>query len=67
MQTRPTPAASATYRAGTIKRQRATDAEMAARDAFLIDYAVRHAPVTALQRIEEEECATLRRLLETIE
>ncbi|WP_235815601.1 hypothetical protein [Cypionkella psychrotolerans] len=34
------------YRAGTIKRQRASHAEMADRDAFLINYAHAHGPIT---------------------
>lgn len=34
------------YGAGPIKRRRATQAEMAERDAFLIGYAHRHGPIT---------------------
>lgn len=50
----------AVYRAGTIKRRRATQAEMAERAAFLIDYARRHGPITVRGLYYQAEVAGLR-------
>ena len=49
----------AVYRAGTIKRQRATRAEMAEREAFLVDYATRHGPITVRGLYYQAEVAAV--------
>ena len=51
--------ADAVYRASPIKRRRATQAEMAARETFLVDYAEAHGPITVRGLYYQAEVAAV--------